>query len=133
MRRDAVGASLKSVAVATLAGCACFWWFAAPVLGIVGVSAWRAVGLAGAAVIGGIGTVWTGSWLRVSVAVAVGLVAAGAWAEISFSDVHLGLWQGVVAAIVNDGRDVLGPFAAASTTGAFAPHCALWRIAKIVK
>jgi len=89
--------------------------------------------MGGAAVIGGIGAAWTGSWLHVSVAVTVGLVAAGAWAEIRFSDVQVGLLQGVVYAIVNDTRELLGPLAAASVAGAFATHVVLSRSGKIFK
>jgi hypothetical protein len=113
---------LKLAGLAVASGFALVLWLRAPVLDTVGIQGWRAIGLVGAGSIGGIGVLMVRSWARVGVAIAIGLLAGAAWAEFRFSDVSVGLSDGVAAALVIHGRAVLLPSIAAALIGAVAMH-----------
>ncbi|SRR5258705_4984703 len=116
---------LQSAGIAGVSGCAFVWWLRAPVLDTVGIQGWRAVGLLGAAAIGGVGVVVTGAWLRVSIAVVVGLLGGAAWAEFWWTDVRVGVIDSLVAGVSNYGQGVLVPCAAAALGGAFVTQLVL--------
>lgn len=114
--------------VAAISGCAYVWWLRAPVVDTVSLVAWRVVGLVTAASIGGIGAVATGSWVRVGIALSIGVLTGAAWSEWWLNDASTGLIDSFVAAVVNQGRSFLLPCVAAGLTGAFATaYIARWR------
>jgi len=57
------------------------WWLRAPFPSTVSVQDWRAFGVIGAAVIGGVGALTIGSWTAVSAAAAMGFVIGAAWTD----------------------------------------------------
>lgn len=116
-RCDAIR-GLTLAGLAGVSGCAFVWWLRAAVLDTVGIQGWRVVALIGAASIGGIGVLMIGTWLRVSVAVATGLVVGAAWAEFWLSDVRVGLIDSLVAGVFNYGQEFVGPCVAAALEGA---------------
>jgi len=112
-------AGFKLAALAAMAGFVFVSWFLAPVLETISFQAWRAVGLIGAAALGGVGVLTIGGWLRVALAEASGIVAGAAWAEFRISDVTMGVIQSLVAAVLNEGPELLGPWIMAGFAGAF--------------
>jgi hypothetical protein len=118
---------LKLAGLAGLSGRAFVWWLRAPVLDSVGIQVWCAFALLGAAAIGGIGVLVNVGWLRVSIAVVVGLVSGAAWAEVWLTDVRVGSIDSLVAGVSNYGQGFLAPCVAAALLGAFATQVVLRR------
>lgn len=121
---------MQLASLAGASGCVFVWWLRAPVLDSVDIQGWHAVGALGAGVIGGIGVVVIGSWLRVSIAVALGLVVGAAWAEFWLTDVRAGFIDSLVDGVSNFGQDLLAPGVAAALAGALVTQAVLSKIAR---
>lgn len=120
---------LQLAGLSGASGCVVVWWLRAPLLDAVGIQGWRAVGVLGAVVIGGIGVVAIGAWHRVSIAVALGLVAGATWAEFWLTD-RAELIDSLVAGIFNHGQDVPVPGAAAALFGALVTQMVVSKTAR---
>src|SRR5262245_17973075 len=95
--------ALTWLGLAAVSGYAYAWWLRAPVIDILGLQTWRVLALATAALVGGIGTLTTRSWVRVSVAASIGFSSGAAWSEWWFNDVRIGLVDAFVSGVANQG------------------------------
>ena len=117
----------------TLLGCAALvaWlfslWITAPVLGTMSIQSWWWVGVATAAVVGGLAVLLTRQWRRVAVAVGIGLMTGAAWAEVSqANDVPLTAVSASIAVGSIWGREI-GAFFGSACAGGLLVHAWLFR------
>jgi hypothetical protein len=118
MRLRPLVASLEFVAGAAATALLFVGWFQSPVLGHIGLSAWRVIGLVIAAALGATWTFATGSASRVSAAVTLGLLV-GAYDASWGDDVARTLFSRVAAGLTLVGFDAALLFAS-SVVGAVA-------------
>lgn len=108
--------------MAALSGCAYICWTLAPVIDTVGIQRWRAAGLVVAMGLGATGTAVVRSFFAALAAVVAGFVTSAAWTEAKFSDVTVEAPQSVVAALSNQGGELLLPAIVGAVFGAFVTH-----------